>query len=198
MTEKDFRHADLNEIIGKLKVGMSFTTDYNGKFIEALCLDISDKGKTVMLFPEIQESFDEAGSTSWKESSIRRKINSNVFVCKLDEDFIDHTVVKEIHTRDYTTYDRFWLLSHEEIGSDVSYCKPNDSQKCLGYFEGRRKTRMFNPLLYSLYDYTWWLRSVCKGYDGIVGCADSSNGDVCCHSTYNNNVVLPVCLIRQI
>ena len=197
MIEKDFRNADLNEIIEKLQVGMSFTVKFDGKLIEVLCLDISDEGKTVMLFPEMQEAFDKGEINNWKDSSIRRKLNSNVFMCKLDEEFINHTVVKEIHTCDYTTYDRFWLLSHEEVGGSKNYSKyfkENRLCKKLKYFDESDKSRCFDRMLYP--PRTWWLRSASSCYSDSVGCA-YRDGFVNGYYVDNNDIaVLPTCLLR--
>ena len=194
MSEKDFRNADLSEIIKKLQVGMSFTTKFDGKLIEALCLDITDEGKTVMLFPEMQEEFDEGGSNNWKNSSIRRELNSDVFMCKLDEDFINHTIIKDVHTCDYITNDRFWLMSHEEIGLNTNSFKENHLCKKLKYFDGSTKSRRFDEIFCS--PCRWWLRSAYSDNSIDVGCV-LSGGTVFldCPVSFNL-VVFPVGLIR--
>ena len=192
MSKKDFRNVDLSEIIEKLQVGMSFTTKFEGKLIEALCLDITDEGKIVMLFPEMQGVFDGDGNNSWKDSSIRKKLNSDDFFCKFDKNFRNHVVVKEIHTCDYVTHDRFWLLSHEEVGSTRIFLKENHLCKKLKYFDESDKSRCFDEMLCSVY--FWWLRSAYSGYGSYVGCVDSSGG-VDYGSAYYYSAVLPVCLI---
>ena len=191
MSEKDFKNVDLSEIIEKLQVGMSFTTKFDGKSIEALCLDSTDEGKIVMLFSEIQEAFDKRGYNSWRDSSIRKKLNSDEFFCKFDENFMNHIIIKEIHTGDYMTHDRFWLLSHEEIGGNESFLKENHLCKKLKYFDGYN-ARCFDEILCS--PCSWWLRSADSGYGILVGCV-SDGGYVYSYSASYNTAVLPVCLI---
>ena len=171
---------------------MSFTTKFDGKSIEALCLDISDEGKTVMLFPEMRGKFDERRSNNWKDSSIRRKLNSNVFIRKLDEDFINHTIMKEVHTCDYVTHDRFWLLSHEEVGSNTNRFKENRLCKKLKYFDESDESRCFDETFCSAR--FWWLRSAGSGYGDIVGCVGIF-GNVGLDIADSYYAVLPVCLI---
>ena len=172
---------------------MSFTTTFEGKLIEALCLDITDEGKNVMLLPEIRDTFDKEGSNSWKDSSIRMELNSDVFMYKLDKDFINHTVVKKIHTCDYTTYDRFWLLSHEEVGFNTDFFKENYLCKKFQYFDGTYKSRCFDEILCS--PCSWWLRSADSGISSIVGYVNGDGGVYGDGASYYN-AVLPVCLIR--
>jgi len=193
MIEKDFRNADLNEIIEKLQVGMSFTVNFDKKFIEALCLDISDEGKTVMLFPEMREKFDTRNHNSWKDSSIREKLNSDDFFCKFDKEFINHTVVKEIHTCDYVTHDRFWLLSHEEVGSNTNRFKENRLCKKLKYFDESDESRCFDETFCSAR--FWWLRSAFSDYDYNVGYVNYDGYVYNCYAS-SHNAVLPVCLIH--
>ena len=193
MSEKDFRNVDLSEIIEKLQIGMSFTTTFDGKSIEALCLDITDEGKIVMLFPEIKELFDIGGHNSWKDSPLRAKLNSDDFFCKFENDFINHIVVKEVHTCDYITNDRFWLLSHEEVGSNKNYFRENHLCKKLKYFDESDKSRCFDEMFWSAFG--WWLRSATSDSSYNVGYV-CGGGFVSYNSAYNNIAVLPVCLIR--
>lgn len=193
MSEKDFRNVDLSEIIETLQIGMSFTTTFDGKSIEALCLDISDEGKTVMLFPEIQEEFDIGGSNIWRDSSIRKKLNSNDFFRKFDKEFMNHTVVKEVHTCDYITYDRFWLLSHEEIGYNTNFFEENHLCKKLKYFDESVDSRCFDRMLSSAW--FWWLRSAFSGTsDGVVYV--NGSGYVGSSDVHDISAVHPICLIR--
>lgn len=195
MSGKDFKNADLSEIIEKLQVGMSFTTKFDGKSIEALCLDDTDNGKIVMLFPEIWEKFDKRKCNIWRESSIRTKLNSDDFFCKFDKDFINHTIIKEVHTCDYITNDRFWLLSHEEVGFKIDSFEENHLCKKLKYFDepNIRCFDDFDEMLCS--PCSWWLRSADSDCSGCVGYV-YYDGDVGSRYAYNSFAVRPVCLIR--
>ena len=184
---------NLSFVIDRVCVGQTFTIRYGDGLCEALVLDESKEGKIVLLLLQIKRKFDEYKNI-WKQSGIRKWLNSNEFLKEFDESFLKHVKETEIHTEDYVTKDKFWLLSHEEVGFKDTYkwFVPNKNTKRFDYFDGsdEKRRRLINDE-----SCFWWLRSARSSYSSYVGYVGDV-GSVGSSDAGYYNAVLPVCLIN--
>lgn len=82
-----------------------------------------------------QRAFDQ-NTNVYKDAEIRRYLNGE-FLEKFDPEFVAALKPTEVHTDDYTTIDKCWLLSHEEIGykDDSNMFKPNIGTRVYDYYK---------------------------------------------------------------
>jgi hypothetical protein len=184
---------NLSFVISNTHVGETFTIRYCENLCEALVLNESKEGKIVQILLSIFWSFDDK-SNVWKKSDIRKWLNSYKFLKEFDESFLNLIKETEVHTEDYVTKDKFWLLSHEEVGYENKYgvFNPNKNTRKFDYFDGSDEKRC---VLNDVIPCGWWLRSVSSGYSYRVGLV-YNDGYVC---NYNADIyysVLPACLIN--
>ena len=164
---------------------------YKGSPIESHCLEIRPDGLVVQLMLEETVAFDKM-SNCYQTSEIRRHLSSLKFLDSFNREFISHVKESEVHTEDYITRDRFYLLSHEEVGviDGIYRFKPNREIKRLDMFSDcvSRQRVVGDKYVY------WWLRSASAGTDIGVGCV-CDNGRVSNYHITSDIKCLPACLI---
>ena len=109
---------------------------FDGNDINAFILDITSNNELVLqLVLPIREKFDDK-SNVYKTSYIRNLLNSDKFLSRFNKEFVDHINPTIIHTENYTTEDKFWLLSHEEIDlANTIFLKRNKTCKSFDAFK---------------------------------------------------------------
>lgn len=82
-----------------------------------------------------QRAFDQ-NTNVWKDAEIRKYLNGE-FLTKFDPEFVDALQTTDVHTDNYVTKDKMWLLSHEEIGykDDSGMFKPNVGSRVYDYYK---------------------------------------------------------------
>ena len=160
----------------KYKPGDVFKIMFDDEVLDVLVLGEKD-GCTCVQF-ECCETipFDKNMENDWGDSSSRKYLNSEQFIKKVDPEFMKHVVEATVHTEDYTTKDKFWLLSHEEIGfvDDKNWFMQNRGTKKLDYFDNTKVGQKNKKLI--RYDFyvgssvsSWWLRSASNYSSSYVG-----------------------------
>lgn len=173
---------------------------FDGKDITAFILDITDNNELVLqLVLPLKYQFDDKLNV-YSTSRIRKLLNSNKFLSRFNKEFVEHIKPTSIHTADYITVDKLWLLSHEEINfTNYTFLKRNNTCKSFDAFKSI-ELKSYSETLLNLNQqkcYGWRLRSaVCVGYpsdvgfvfgDGGVGATRADNIE------YGTN--LPACII---
>ena len=175
---------------------------FDNKEVDAFILDVIDDKLIVQLVLPLIEKFDDK-SNAYKTSYIRNLINSKVFLSRFNKEFIKHIKPTEVHTEDYTTVDKLWLLSHEELCyKDTSYFEANDNCQPFDLFE-HTDLRSYSLMLLKHNNqngYSWRLRSACSSasYNGIiryVGCVDILGIDYNIITGISTGVICPACTI---
>ena len=184
---------NLSFVISNTHVGQTFTIRYGERLCDALVLEETNEGKIVQILLPIYCSFDTK-TNSWKKSDIRKWLNSDKFLKEFDESFLNHVKETEVHTEDYETKDKFWLLSHEEVGYENKYrvFKPNKNTRKFDYFDGSDEKRHIS---FNGKKHYWWLRSSNSDYPFFVGYV-GIGGYVGDSLYYDCSAVFPACLIR--
>jgi hypothetical protein len=184
---------NLSFVISNTHVGQTFTIRYGESLCEALVLDESKEGKIVLLLLQLESKFDEYKNI-WKQSYIRKWLNSNKFLKNFDSEFLNHVKETEVHTEDYVTKDKFWLVSHEEVCFEYAnkWFKQNKNTKRFNYFDGSKEKRR---RLYVVWPRYWLLRSASSSGSTYVGYV-IDDGDVYDYDAYDYGAVLPACLIN--
>ena len=171
---------------------------FDSKEVDAFILDVIDNKLVIHLAFPLKCKFDDK-SNRYETSYVRKLINSNKFLNRFNPEFVKHIQLTEVHTEDYTTKDKLWLLSHEEISQDVAFLKPNG--KCTAF-------EMFKTIDLEAYSqivlkdaYGWRLRSAGSYTNYVsdssyVGIADYY-GNVDYSSAYYTDygALLPACTI---
>lgn len=164
---------------------------YKGSPIESHCLEIRPDGLVVQLMLGETVAFDKM-SNCYQTSEIRRHLTSPKFLDSFNREFISHVKESEVHTEDYITRDRFYLLSHEEVGfiDGLFWLRSNrETKKLDGFSDCVSRQRMIGST--NVY---WWLRSASPGDDVGVGCV-CDDGHVNKYHITSDVRCLPACLI---
>lgn len=190
-------HADVNYDL------LNMSIKFDGNEIDAFILDVIDDKLILQLVLPIKEKFDNT-SNVYKTSHIRNLINSDKFLSRFNNEFIEHIKPTIVHTEDYTTEDKLWLLSHEEVNQPISFLKKNNDCNSYDLFKNvdmksySRTLLNLNKQRYS----AWWLRSAysytdTEDYSSFVGCVDYSGGVDYNYAFYTDyGALLPACTIR--
>lgn len=107
---------ELEEAKKVSKIGDCLLLEYDGKLLPFQVIH-KKPGNTVILssyYVLDNHMFDEK-SNVWRDSSIRRYMNNDMSK-KFDPEVLKLVKTSKVHTENYVTEDKFWLLSHEEIG----------------------------------------------------------------------------------
>lgn len=188
---------DLPESFDEL---VNLKVTYKGSPIEVNCLEITPRGLIIQLLINDYFRFSyfriDESSNCYKTSNIRKFLKSEEFSNNFNSEFLSRVKISEVHTEDYITQDKFYLLSHEEVGMSheevvlLKRFKPNQGAKKLdGFSSDFSRIRVIDGK-----KIWWWLRSASSNYDDSVGCVDNG-GYVYGYCTYNSSACLPVCLI---
>ena len=177
---------------------------FDNKEVYAFVLDILTNGSLVIqLVLPLKDKFDDK-SNVYKTSYIRKLLNSTQFLNKFNTEFINHIKQTKIHTEDYITTDKLWLLSHEEIDlANTIFLKRNKTCKSFDAFK-HIELKSYSETLLKLNKQNcrgWHLRSAYlytnyENYHISVGNVDY-NGYVGNNSAYHTyyGALLPACLI---
>lgn len=115
-----FTELELEDAKKAANVGDYFLIRYTDKVDRLVPMQVMSKnedGTVDLCSAYILENhvFDE-NTNVWRDSEIRRYMNSDEFLSKFDPEFVKCLKTAQVHTEDYVTEDKMWLLSHEEIG----------------------------------------------------------------------------------
>ena len=184
---------------------ISMPIKFDGKEVDAFILDIIDNKLVIQLALPIKEKFDNK-SNRYETSYVRKLINSNVFLNRFNQEFVKCIQPTEIHTEDYVTNDKLWLLSHEEINccSDYLRLRPNHECHAFEMFKTIDLAAYSHMLFKNEIDviYGWRLRSAYYStsyhrtnsrYVGVV--YNSGKVDYSYAGNTYSGAVLPVCII---
>ena len=150
---------------------------------------------------------DTTKETTWKNSKIREVLNSNAFISKFEKTFVDCIQNTNVKTENYTTTDKFWLLSTNEVGYKPSPRKqcykldlPHDSAKQFEYFSKNGDTVKIIETSYKTSTPTsWLLRTTAKMQGGgtiVYACAIGPDGKPA--MVYHNDLIhiAPACTLQ--
>ena len=178
---------------------------FDGKEVDAFILDVLGNKLVIQLALPMVTKFDNK-SNRYETSYARRLINSNRFLNRFNQEFVKHIQLTEVHTEDYVTHDKLWLLSHEEaVNREVNFLKPNHECYTFEMFKAIDLEAYSQMLLkYKTHEHKthgWRLRSACSS---VSGCLDSGivgyvnyHGYVSYNSACyaNGGALLPACTI---
>lgn len=133
---------ELDEIKKIAQIGDRILIRFNSKLRPWIIVARKENGDLVLNSEDCLETrrFDPYMS-SWKDSEIREYLNGDEFAEKFDPEFLKLVKDEDVHTDDYVTRDRFWLLSHEELncnGDQSSWFKKNRGTVHFPYFTDNR------------------------------------------------------------
>ena len=189
-------HADVNYDL------LNMSIKFDGNEVDAFILDAIDNKLILQLVLPIKEKFDDT-SNVYKTSYIRNLINSDKFLSRFNKEFVKHIKPTIVHTEDYTTEDKLWLLSHEEVNQLVSFLKTNNGCNSFDLFKNV-DIKNYTQTLLDLNEqccFAWRLRSAAwtTDYDhtiiyvgSIIGYGTVS-GDITSGTYYG--ALLPACTI---
>ena len=176
---------------------------FDGKEVDAFILDIFDNRLVIQLALPIVTTFD-GKSNRYETSYVRRLINSNEFLSRFNPEFVKHGQQTTIHTEEYVTTDKLWLLSHEEINrSDYrcsNYLRPNHECYTFEMFKTIDLEAYSRVLLKNKDAYGWRLRSAYSSpnaaFNSLVGSVNEY-GYVNYYGVIHTDVgaLFPVCTI---
>ncbi len=108
---------ELDEIKKISEVGDFILSRYKDHLVPFQILEKREDGRLVLQsFYLLDHHIFDKETNVWRDCELRRYLNSPEFAANFDQDFLDHVVEEDVHTEDYVTKDKFWILSHEEIG----------------------------------------------------------------------------------
>ena len=173
---------------------------FDGTEVDAFILDVLDNKLVIQLALPMVTTFDDK-SNRYETSYVRRLINSNEFLSRFNPEFVKYIQPTEVHTEDYTTEDKLWLLSHEEISQDVAFLKPNGKCTAFEMFKTIDLEAYSQMLLKNKDAYGWRLRSANSStnyenystYVGFVNDSGSVNNYIANNTYYG--ALLPACTI---
>ena len=183
---------------------ISMPIRFDGKEIDAFILDVIDNKLVIQLVLPMVELFD-GESNRYATSYVRKLINSNEFLHRFNSEFVKRIQMTEVHTEDYVTNDKLWLLSHEEVNPIKSSLVDFRSNDRCTVFEMFKTIDLatYSQMLLRLNgktSYGWWLRSSASSvlisssrYVGFVNDSGYMNGYS--HYTIDLGSLLPACTI---
>lgn len=132
------QELELDEIKKIAQIGDKLLIKFNGKLIPWIIVGKKDNGDLIINSEDCLEKrrFDEK-TNKWKDSEIRAYLNGKEFAKKFDPEFLKLVKTEDVHTEDYVTKDKFWLLSHEEVNCPEdrkSWFKSNKGAVRFPYF----------------------------------------------------------------
>ena len=179
---------------------LDMSIKFDGKEVDAFILDVCNNKLVIQLsLPMVTKTKFDDKSNRYETSYVRRLINSNEFLNRFNSEFVKRIQQTKVHTENYVTTDKLWLLSHEEINSNVGFLKPNDNCTTFEMFKTIDLEAYSQIVLKDAYG--WRLRSAYSNtyneyysiYVGIVdyyGYVDYYDAD----TTYYG-ALLPACTI---
>ena len=177
---------------------------FDGTEVDAFILDVHSNKLVIQLALPTVTTFD-GKSNRYETSYVRKLINSNEFLSRFNPEFVKYIQPTKVKTEDYVTYDKLWLLSHEEINhSDYrcsNYLRPNHECHAFEMFKTIDLEAYSRVLLKNKDVYGWRLRSAysntyneifsrCVGIVSCYGYVSSYNGYIT-----DYGALLPACTI---
>lgn len=107
---------DIEEAKKKAEIGDCLLIQYENKLIPMQVIHKFDDGRVALQSYYLldKHAFDK-NTNVWRDAEIRKYMNEDM-AAKFDPEFVKLVKPYQVHTDDYVTEDKFWLLSHEEIG----------------------------------------------------------------------------------
>ena len=143
---------------------------FDNREIDAFILDNTNDRLIIQLVLPLADKFDDRTNV-YKNSHIRKLLNSTKFLSRFNKEFIKHIKPKIVHTENYTTKDKLWLLSHEEVCRDVDFLRRNNNCRPFDLCE-QINLRIYSQALLKLNNQEWngwWLRSACSSASNNSG-----------------------------
>ena len=170
--------------------------------IDAFIIGVKDDKPVIQLILPLSDKFDDK-SNVYKTSYIRKLLNSNDFLNRFNQEFVERIQLTEVNTTNYVTYDKLWLLSHEEIAQNVDFLEQNKKCHAFDLFKHTDIKRYTQTLLElnKQQCYGWRLRSArsytARGnYNSWVGSVNDCGYVIGSYvNTTYNGWILPVCAI---
>lgn len=129
---------ELDEIKKIAQIGDRILVKYENREIPCIIVAKKENGDLVCNSEDCLERrrFDPS-TNKWKISELRAYLNGPEFAKKFDPEFLELVKTEDVHTEDYVTHDKFWILSHEEVNCPedrASWFKPNKGAVRFPYF----------------------------------------------------------------
>ena len=129
---------ELDEIKRIAQIGDRILVRYENREIPCIIVARKPNGDLICNSEDCLERrrFDPS-TNRWKDSELRRYLNGPEFAKKFDPEFLKLVKTEDVHTEDYVTRDRFWILSHEEVNCPAdrsAWFKPNVGAVPFPYF----------------------------------------------------------------
>ena len=122
----------------------------------------------------LKDRIFDKDNNDYVKSDIRKFLNSNKFIDRLSPKLLNLCIESSIWWKNFEIKDKFWLLSHEEVGfKKVSWLanntKPRRFSKTFASDDSRRKLYIDESGKVSWSAYYWWLRSAYSSNGYSVG-----------------------------
>ena len=131
---------DLEEAKKAVNIGDYFLIEYDNKLVPMQIIDKDSNNVCTLMSAYILENhkFDD-NTNVYKNSDIRSYMNGE-FLNKFDKEFVDKLITSEVHTDNYTTSDKMWIPSHEEVGylDSNNWFKKNVGTQTYKYFANNK------------------------------------------------------------
>lgn len=132
-----YPEMDIEEAKKRAQIGDCILVKYVDKMIPMQVIHKYEDGRVVLQSYYLleQRAFDQ-NTNVYKDAEIRQYLNGD-FLNKFDPEFVQMLKTTDVHTDNYVTYDKMWLLSHEEIGykDDSNMFKPNKGSIVYDYYK---------------------------------------------------------------
>ena len=104
------------------KKGDCLLVEYKDKYIPYQIIHVDEVNNTLTLqsFYLIENRPFDSTTNVWRDCELRRYLNSD-YEKNFNKDFTDAWIPTDVHTDNYVTVDKCWILSHEEVGYDDKY-----------------------------------------------------------------------------
>lgn len=150
-------HADVNYDL------LNMSIKFDGNEVDAFIIDIADDKLILQLVLPRAEWFDNK-SNVYKTSYVRKLLNSDDFLSRFNQEFVECIKPTKVHTENYTTIDKLWLLSHEEINQHADFLEANHNCRLFDLFK-HIDLQSYSQTLLKLNNqdcYAWRVRSACS------------------------------------
>ena len=136
----------------------------------------------------LEDRIFDKDNNDYVKSDIRKFLNSNKFIDRLSPKLLKLCIESSIWWKNFEIKDKFWLLSHEEVGfKKVSWLanntKPRWFSKTFTSEDSRRKLYIYKSGKVGGSTDSWWLRSAYSSGDNYV-CRVNTFGNVSSNSVH--------------
>lgn len=131
---------ELEDAKKKAKVGDCMLFNFDGKLLPFQVVHKHENGDCVLASYYVSDShiFDSKTNV-WRDSELRKYMNEEL-PKKFDPELVKLIKPTVVHTDNYTTVDKFWIPSHEEIGyvDEKQMFKKNVGTMCFDYYKNEQ------------------------------------------------------------